>query len=100
MAKTLRYPCHIEEMAALRESGFFDDEEIDVGGRSVRRIDVKAELLFPMRKLQEAEAYLTAIQVEVVGTSNNQHTKYVFDLLGRYDQQVTSMTRNSAIPRH
>lgn len=48
-----------------------------------------------MRKSWDGEAYLTTIQVEVVGTSNKQRTKHVLDLLGRYDQQVMSVTRRS-----
>jgi hypothetical protein len=34
--KTLRYPGHGEHIRALRDSGFFDTDEIDVRGRKIR----------------------------------------------------------------
>jgi len=53
--KTLRYPGHIEKMAMLRETGFFNPEPIDVGGVRVRPLDVTSKLLFKKWKLEEGE---------------------------------------------
>lgn len=95
--KTLRYPGHIEKVAVLRECGFFGEQQLDVGGQRVRPIDLTAELLFPMWKLEAGEGDLTVMQIQVVGTDNNQRLKYVYDLLDRYDhdQRVTSMARTT-----
>jgi lysine 6-dehydrogenase len=95
--KTLRYPGHIQKIAVLRECGFFGDESVEVGDQSVRPIDLTAELLFPMWKLQEGEGDLTVMQIQVVGTRNSQRLRYVYDLLDHYDhdQRVTSMARTT-----
>jgi len=45
--KTLRYPGHIEKMAVLRETGFFDTREVMVKGIRIRPLDFTAEILFP-----------------------------------------------------
>jgi lysine 6-dehydrogenase len=37
--KTLRYPGHVEKMRVLRETGFFSDTPIEVGGARVSPID-------------------------------------------------------------
>jgi lysine 6-dehydrogenase len=95
--KTLRYPGHIQKIAVLRECGFFGDESVEVGDQRVRPIDLTAELLFPMWKLQEGEGDLTVMQIQVVGTRNSQRLRYVYDLLDHYDhdQRVTSMARTT-----
>ncbi len=51
--KTLRYPGHIEKMAVLRETGFFDSQEIEIHGVRIRPLDFTAKLLFPKWKLHE-----------------------------------------------
>ncbi len=95
--KTLRYPGHIEKMAVLRECGFFGEEEIEVGGQSLRPVDLTAKLLFPMWKLEDGEGDLTVMQIQVVGVKNGQRLKYVYDLIDRFDHenQVSSMARTT-----
>ena len=95
--KTLRYPGHIEKMAVLRESGFFSEAEIEVGGQLVKPLDVTARLLFPMWKLEQGEGDITVMQIQVVGRRNGQRIRYVYDLFDRFDHEamVTSMARTT-----
>ncbi len=93
--KTLRYPGHADQMRILRESGFFSTEPVDVVGNPVRPIDLTTQLLFPMWQLEEGEADLTVMRVLVEGLQEGQPTRYVYDLMDRYDPEsgVTSMAR-------
>ncbi len=83
--KTLRYPGHIEKMAVLRETGFFGEDEIKVNGTSFRPIDLTAALLFPKWKMDQGEADLTALRIEVDGRQENRKVSYAFSMLDRYD---------------
>lgn len=95
--KTLRYPGHIELMRVFRETGFFDTALVDVGGVSVRPIDLISKLLFERWRLQEGETDFTVMQVIVEGEQNGQQFRYTYDLLDRYDvaTQTTSMARTT-----
>lgn len=95
--KTLRYPGHIEKMAVLRETGFFDTQEVELGGVRIRPIDYTAKLLFPKWKLEEGEADLTIMRVEVEGERGGRPTRITWDLLDRYDPEtnVHSMARTT-----
>ncbi len=65
--KTLRYPGHIEYMRVLGESGFLSTEPVQVGGRSVRPIDMTATLLFPRWRLAPGEPEFTAMEMTIRG---------------------------------
>lgn len=95
--KTLRYPGHIEKMAVLRETGFFDENEIRVNGSTFRPIDLTAALLFPKWKMDRGEADLTALRIEVDGRQENREVSYVFSMLDRYDPATVthSMARTT-----
>jgi saccharopine dehydrogenase-like NADP-dependent oxidoreductase len=95
--KTLRYPGHIQKMAVLRESGFFGEEPVDVGGHPVRPIDLTARLLFPLWQLPEGEADLTVMKVIVEGERDGEPVRLGWDLHDRYDETtgVHSMARTT-----
>ena len=95
--KTLRYVGHIEKMAVLRETGFFDQEEVEVGGVSIRPLDLTARLLFPKWKLEPGEVDLTVMQIIVEGRLDGKRTRYTYDLFDRYDEatRVHSMARTT-----
>lgn len=95
--KTLRYPGHAGRIEALRDSGFFGEEAVDIGGLEVRPLDLASRLLFPMWQLDEGEEDLTVMQVKVTGRQDGSQVRYVFDLLDRYDSEkgVTSMARTT-----
>jgi len=95
--KTLRYPGHIELMRVLRETGFFDEEPVVIGGNSIRPIDLTTKLLFPKWKLEVGEAEFTVMQIMLKGMEKGQKVKYVYDLLDRYDPVTgaSSMSRTT-----
>jgi lysine 6-dehydrogenase len=95
--KTLRYPGHIEKIAILRETGFFSHEKIEFNGQMMRPLDFTAKILFPMWKMQEGDADLTVMRIEVGGTKGGRNVTHRFDLLDRYDEttKTNSMARTT-----
>jgi lysine 6-dehydrogenase len=95
--KTLRYPGHIEKMAVLRETGFFDTTPIEINGSLIRPIDFTARLLFPKWKLQEGEVDITVMKVVVEGKKDGRKVRYTYDLLDKYDpvSRIHSMARTT-----
>ncbi|MCX6252152.1 MAG: saccharopine dehydrogenase NADP-binding domain-containing protein [Bacteroidetes bacterium] len=95
--KTLRYPGHIEKMAVLRDTGFFNQEPVEISGMKIRPIDFTAKLLFPKWKLREGEEDFTVMQVVVEGKKDGKKLRYKWDLFDRYDPstQIHSMARTT-----
>ncbi len=95
--KTLRYVGHIEKMAVLRETGFFDREAMDVGGVEISPLALTSNLLFSKWKLEEGEADLTVMKVIVEGRQGGEKKRYTYDLFDRYDENsgVSSMARTT-----
>jgi lysine 6-dehydrogenase len=95
--KTLRYPGHCEQMAMLRDTGFFDEEPISVAGVQVRPIDLTAELLIPAWHMEEGDEDLTVMRVEVEGVVDGDRILRRWELLDRYDRGTgtTSMARTT-----
>ena len=95
--KTLRYPGHIEKMAMLRETGFFDETEIMVGGSAVRPIDLTAALLFPKWKMAPGDVDVTVLRIEVEGRQEDRRVSHIFRMLDRYDPHhgTNSMARTT-----
>jgi len=95
--KTLRYPGHIEKMAVLRDTGFFDQKEISFRGATFRPIDLTAALLFPKWKLEPGDVDVTVMEVRVEGRKAGASVRRAFRLLDRYDPatDVHSMARTT-----
>ncbi len=95
--KTLRYPGHIELMRVLRDTGFFNEQEIQIGNHSIRPIDLTTRLLFPKWKLGEEEAEFTLMNVQVKGQESGNTVEYKYDLLDRYhpETKTSSMARTT-----
>ncbi|MBN1163169.1 MAG: saccharopine dehydrogenase NADP-binding domain-containing protein [Candidatus Krumholzibacteriota bacterium] len=95
--KTLRYPGHIEKMAVLRETGFFDQQEIEINGARIRPLDFTARLLFPKWKLEEGEIDITLMRIMAEGKKDGSRIRFTYDLYDRYDQstRVHSMARTT-----
>ncbi len=89
--RTLRYPGHAEKVALLRDTGFFDDKQIDVRGAKVRPIDVTARLLFPIWQLRKGEPDLTVMRVVGEGAGKRE----TWDILDRSTGGVSSMARTT-----
>ncbi len=95
--KTLRYPGHAELMRVFREGGFFSTESVDVGGVSVRPIDLTSTLLFRHWELKPGEEELTVMRISIEGRQNGQAVHYIYHLLDRTDPEtgITSMARTT-----
>jgi len=95
--KTMRYPGHAERMRMLRETGFFREVEIEVGGARIRPIDLTAQLLFPMWQLPEGESDQTVMRISVEGVLDGTRTRRTWNLLDRFDHEggTTSMARTT-----
>ncbi|MFH1336295.1 MAG: saccharopine dehydrogenase C-terminal domain-containing protein, partial [Candidatus Zixiibacteriota bacterium] len=95
--KTMRYPGHAEKMRMLRETGFFNQEPIQVSGVKVRPLDLTSKLLFSKWKLTEGEEDFTVMRIMVEGKKEGKRKRYQFDLFDRYDQKTktTSMARTT-----
>lgn len=95
--KTLRYPGHIEYVRVLRESGFLDTTPVQVGGVSVRPIDLTAALLFAQWRLAPAEPEFTALEITIRGQADEQPRIALYRLFDRTDARTgtSSMARTT-----
>lgn len=95
--KTLRYPGYIEYVRVLRESGFFGEEPITVGGQQVRPLDMTSALLFKEWKLGATEPEFTVMRVTVEGLENGVRKRVVYDLYDEFDPktEISSMARTT-----
>jgi len=95
--KTLRYPGHIEAIRILKESGFLDSSEIQIGEARLRPIDVTSKLLFRKWKLGEAEDEFTVMRIVLRGRQENTLKEITYFLLDRYNAEtgVSSMARTT-----
>ncbi len=93
--KTMRYPGHAERMRMLRETGFFSETPVDVGGTSIRPIDLATRLLFPMWQMNEGDEDVTIMRILVEGVGKNGPMRTTVDLLDRFDRA----TKTSAMAR-
>lgn len=91
--KTLRYPGHVDLIIALKESGFFNEEKINIDGNEISPLQFTSKILFKEWKLGEAEEELTVMKV--ILKSANKTIEY--NLLDRYDvaTQTSSMSRTT-----
>jgi len=93
--KTMRYPGHAERIRMLRETGFFSETPLDIGGVRVRPIDLATRLLFPMWQMGEGDEDVTVMRILVEGAGKRGLLRITYDLFDRFDQA----TRTSAMAR-
>lgn len=96
--KTLRYPGHIEKVCALRDSGFFGTEPVEMNGVQIRPIDYTCNILFKEWKLGDTEEELTVMRVTVIGENESGTKKRIdYNLYDEYDPvtQTSSMARTT-----
>ena len=91
--KTLRYPGHAKIMLALRESGFFSSEEVKVGEKWIKPIDLTSHLLFNSWKLDSEEMEFTVMKV-IVETNDR---RFIYDIYDERDKvtALSSMARTT-----
>ena len=95
--KTLRYPGHAAKVKSLRDSGFFRTTPLEVNGQVVRPLDLSAKLLEDVWCMQDGEADLTVMRVDVLGREGDERVRQCYELLDRYDPEsgVSSMARTT-----
>lgn len=94
--KTLRYPGHVEYIKVLKESGFFSETPIEVGGNKISPLDFTSKLLFNEWKLLPTEEEITVMKITVVGLNqNDEKEKIVYELYDEYN----SKTKTSSMAR-
>lgn len=90
--KTLRYPGCIGYLKALRETGFFSKEEIEVKGVKIRPLDLTARLLFPRWKLKPGEEEFTVMRVRLSGEENHKPKTYEYNLFDKTDRATDTLS--------
>jgi saccharopine dehydrogenase-like NADP-dependent oxidoreductase len=95
--KTLRYPGHVELIIALKDAGFFDEDEIEVSGTNISPLRFSSKVLFKNWKLDPEEEELTVMKVIVEGDKNGSPQRVEYNLLDRYDakSKTSSMSRTT-----
>jgi len=98
--KTLRYPGHVEYIRALRDSGFFGTEEVEVSGSRVRPLDVTSAVLFKHWHLHEEDDEFTVMRIVVEGSAGGRAKEVRYDLFDRRDRRTgfSSMARTTGFP--
>jgi len=95
--KTLRYPVHVEFIIALKQAGFFDEEEIEINGTRISPLKFSSKILFEDWKLGEEEEELTVMKVIIHGEKKGTQKRIEFNLLDHYDSKTktSSMSRTT-----
>jgi len=95
--KTLRYPGQIELMKVFREIGYFDEKEINVGGKTIRPIDVTARLIFPFWLPIEGEKDFTILDILIEGEEEGKNISHRYFIFDSYDTVtgISSMARTT-----
>ncbi len=95
--KTIRYPGHAAQMELLRGMGLFAKEPIEIGGVNVVPRELAARLLVPLWEFGPGDEDVTVMRVEIEAVSGSVSSRYVFELLDRYDAQTgtSSMARTT-----
>lgn len=98
--KTLRYPGHCELMRALRETGLFRSDPVEVKGAMVRPLDVTSRLLFPLWTYSPGEEEFTVLRVVAEGPHGERRMRFRYDLYDEYDHATgtSSMARTTGFP--
>ena len=84
-------------MRVFREMGLFGTDPVEVGGVTLRPLDLTASLLFEAWRYEEGEEDLTAMRVTVDGEQGGHATRHVYQMLDRYDRSsgTSSMARTT-----
>ena len=95
--KTMRYPGHVDIILSLKESGFFNEDPIDINGTKISPLKVTSQILFNEWKLGLEEEELTVMRVKLTGKENNEQKIVEWNLLDFYDPdtKTSSMARTT-----
>ncbi len=94
---TLRWPGHVEQMRLLRTMGLFDETPKVLGGKEVVPLEVTADILFPLWKMEPEKGHrdLTVMEIDVHGFKGSDEVTWSWYLLDYFDEKTwnTSMSR-------
>jgi saccharopine dehydrogenase-like NADP-dependent oxidoreductase len=92
--KTLRYPGHAEHISALKESGFFSEEAVEVDGKKIVPLEFTSKILFKEWYLGDKEE-ITIMRVIVEGKRGGKNLEIIYDLFDEFDKEseTASMSR-------
>ena len=95
--KTMRYPGHVDIILSLKESGFFNEEAIDINGTKISPLKVTSQILFNEWKLGLDEEELTVMKVKLTGEESGEQKTVEWNLLDFYDPEtrISSMARTT-----
>jgi len=95
--KTLRYPGHIELMKVFRETGFFSDKEITVNGKTIKPVQLTAQLLFPFWQPDKGEKDFTILELFIEGIEGEKKSIYHYYMIDSFDtvENNSSMARTT-----
>ncbi len=95
--KTMRWPGHADRMRVMRDTGFFDEEPVEVDGAVVKPISLSTRLLFDAWQYGPGEPDLTVMRIAVEGADDEGPVRHLLDLVDRYDPDtgVSSMARTT-----
>lgn len=93
--KTLRYPGHVDLIISLKESGFFDENPMDIDGIKISPLRITSKILFNEWKLGAEEEELTVMKVILHGEKDGKKKIIEYNLLDHYDPE----TKNSSMAR-
>ncbi|HXR80370.1 MAG TPA: saccharopine dehydrogenase C-terminal domain-containing protein, partial [Saprospiraceae bacterium] len=96
--KTLRYPGHIDYIKALKETGFFNTEKIEVHGIAVSPLAFTSRILIDDWKLGDTEEEITVMRVTCRGLKQSgEKVKVEYNLYDEYNPvtQTSSMARTT-----
>jgi len=94
--KTLRYPGHVEYIKVLKESGFFNNEKIEVNNSLISPLDFTSKILFNEWKLEEEQEEITVMKITVKGKNTNGKIEEItYNLYDKYckETKTSSMAR-------
>jgi len=100
--KTLRYPGHAEKIRVLRDSGFFGEQEIQVGAARVRARDATFAILDKVWRQGPEAKELTVMRIEAQGGEPGEggERRVAWQVLDHTDPErgETSMARTTGFP--
>lgn len=96
--KTIRYPGHCAQVAALRSLGLFDSQPLTVAGKKVFPRQVMVRLL--EKTLPDNPPDVVLVRAQLTGRTRQGKRKLVYELVDRYDRKtgLTAMARTTAFP--
>ena len=93
--KTLRYPGHVDLIISLKESGFFDENPMDIDGIKISPLRITSKILFNEWRLGAEEEELTVMKVILHGEKDSKKKTVEYNLLDHYDPEA----KNSSMAR-